>query len=141
MTNNFEETTPILNVSNLTRSMDNYVHKLAFIKKWERGDPSTFGCVGRDKVSAFLCEGAQGRPGNWIMVFVQNVDALHAEYKHRGATILQPPTNMLCETRELQVGGPDGRRIRFASDSTGPADPAEVKRFWDAAQFPAHAQE
>ncbi len=141
MTNNFEGTTPILNVSNFARSMDYYVHKLGFIKKWEWGDPPTFGSVGRDKVSVFLCEGAQGRPGTWIMVFVQDVDALHAEYKQRGANILQAPANMPWETREMHVEDTDGHRIRFGSDSTGPVDPAEVKRFWDAVQFPAPTQE
>jgi len=141
MPNKFEGTTPIFNVSNFANSMDYYVNKLGFTKKWDWGDPPTFGCVGRDKVSVFLCEGAQGRPGTWIMVFVHDVDALYAEYKGRGANILQPPTNMPWQTREMHVEDPDAHRIRFGSDSTGFADPAEVKRFWDAVQFPAAAQE
>jgi predicted enzyme related to lactoylglutathione lyase len=134
--NHFEGVTPILNVKSVAASMDYYVNKLGFTKRWDWGEPPTFGSVGRDKVSIFLCEGAQGRPGTWMMIFVDDVDALYADYKERGTKVLQPPTNMPWETREMNVEDPDGHRIRFGSDSTGPADPNEVKRFWDAVQFP-----
>lgn len=132
--NNFEGVTPILNVNNLLASMDYYVNKLGFCKRWAWGEPPTFGCVARDKVSIFLCEGAQGRPGTWMMIFVDDVDALHTDWQQRGAKILQPPTNMPWKTREMHVEDLDGHRMRFGSDSTGPVDLDEVKRFWDAVQ-------
>jgi predicted enzyme related to lactoylglutathione lyase len=133
--NNFEGVTPILNVRDVALSIDYYVNKLGFTKRWDWGAPPTFGSVGRDKVSIFLCQGAQGRPGTWMMIFVDNVDELHRELKDRGAKILQSPVNMPWETREMHVEDPDGHRIRFGSDSTGPVDDAEVKRFWDEVQF------
>jgi len=70
-----------------------------------------------------------------MMVFLGDVDELYREYKERGAKVLQPPTNMPWDAREMNVEDPDGHRIRFGSDSTGPADPAEVKHFWDEVQF------
>jgi len=133
--NDFEGVTPILRVSNFAASMDYYVNKLGFTKRWDWGDPPTFGCVARDKVSIFLCEGAQGRPGTWIMIFLHDVDALYTDYKQRGAKVLQPPTNMPWETREMHVEEPDGHRLRFGSDSHGPVEMDEVRRFWDAVQF------
>jgi hypothetical protein len=134
MSNNFHGVTPILNVSNFGASMEYYVNQLGFGQKWAWGEPPTFGCVVRDQVSIFLCEGAQGRPGTWVMIFVDDVDALHDDYKRRGAKILQPPTNMPWETREMHVEDPDRHRLRFGSDSTGPADMQEVERFWNAVQ-------
>lgn len=134
MASNFHGITPILNVSNFGASMEYYVRKLGFSQKWAWGEPPSFGCVARDKVSIFLCEGAQGRPGTWIMIFVEDVDALHQDYEQRGANILQPPTNMPWETREMHVEDPDGHRLRFGSDSTAPADMEEVERFWNAVQ-------
>ncbi|HET8825275.1 MAG TPA: bleomycin resistance family protein [Terriglobales bacterium] len=134
--NAFSGVTPILNVRNVTASVDYYVNKLGFTKRWDWGEPPTFGCVSRDNVSIFLCEGAQGQSGTWMMVFLDNVDELYQEYKERGANVLKPPTNMPWETREMNVEDPDGHRIRFGSDSTGPADPAEVKSYWDELQFP-----
>ena len=133
--NHFEGVTPILNVSNFRASMDYYVNQLGFSKRWDWGDPPTFGCVARDQVSIFLCQGEQGQPGTWMMIFVEDVDALYADYYERGARILQPPTNMPWETREMHVEDPDRHRLRFGSDSNGPVELDEVQRFWDAVQF------
>lgn len=132
MTNHFEGVTPILNVSSFAASMDYYVSKLGFIKKWDWGQPPTFGCVGRDDVSIFLCQGGQGRPGTWLMIFLDSVDELYTDYKRTGAKVLQPPTNMPWGSREMHVEDPDGHRIRFGSDSTGTPDVEEVQSFWDA---------
>lgn len=134
--NAFEGVTPILNVKNVIASIDYYVNKLGFTKRWDWGEPPTFGCVARDKVSIFLCEGAQGQPGAWMMIFLDNVDELYREFTERGAKVRKPPTNMPWGTREMNVEDPDGHRIRFGSDSTGPADPAEVGRYWNELQFP-----
>ncbi|HEX6803883.1 MAG TPA: bleomycin resistance family protein [Terriglobales bacterium] len=133
--NHFEGAIPILNVSNVPASVDYYVNHLGFTMKWQWGEPPTFACVGRDKVTIYLCEGAQGQPGTWIMIFVEDVDALYADYRQRGAKVVQPPTNMPWETREMNVEDPDGHRLRFGGDATGPADPNEVKRYWDAVQL------
>ncbi len=45
--NQFECVVPILNVKNFAASMDYYVGKLGFTKKWDWGTPPTFGCVTR----------------------------------------------------------------------------------------------
>jgi predicted enzyme related to lactoylglutathione lyase len=132
----FEGVTPILNVKNFAASMDYYVNKLGLTKKWDWGDPPSFGSVGSDRVTIFLCERAQGQPGTWLMLFVDDVDVLYRDYQQRGVKILQPPTNMPWQTREMHVEDPDGHRLRIGSDATGPADPSEVKRFWDSVQFP-----
>ena len=39
----FEGATPILKVKNFTASMEYYVNKLGFEKKWDWGEPPTFG--------------------------------------------------------------------------------------------------
>ncbi|HWF92581.1 MAG TPA: bleomycin resistance family protein [Terriglobales bacterium] len=132
----FECAIPILNIRNFAASMDYYVNKLGFSKKWDWGTPPTFGAVKRGKVEIFFCEGAQGRPGTWISVFVENVDDLYQEYQKRDAKILNSPANMPWGLREMVVEDLDGHRLRMGSDATGPVDPAEVKRIWDTLQFP-----
>src|SRR5579859_3520266 len=118
--NHFECIVPILNVSNFAVSMDYYVNKLGFTKKWETGAPPTFGCVERGKVALFFCEGGQGKRGNWMEIFLDDVDALYEEYKASGAIIRQAPINMPWGTREMNVEDPDGNRLRMGSDATGP---------------------
>jgi len=118
----FLSSVPILNVRNVPASIDYYVHKLGFEKEWDWGDPPTFGCVWRDQVRIFLCEGGQGAPGTWISIFVQNVDALHEDYQRRGAIIRQAPANFPWGVREMNVQDLDGHRLRMGSDATGPSD-------------------
>ncbi len=117
--NEFECVIPILNVKDFAASIDYYVHKLGFRKKWDWGEPSTFGCVTRGNVDIFLCEGAQGKPGMWLSLFINDVDALHEEYRNHGAVIRQPPANMPWGTREMNVEDLDGHRFRMGSHSTG----------------------
>jgi hypothetical protein len=54
-----EPITLILNVSNIAESFA-WFEKLGWKKKWDWGDPPTFGAVGCDKCEIFLCQGAQG---------------------------------------------------------------------------------
>jgi uncharacterized glyoxalase superfamily protein PhnB len=133
--NEFECLIPILNVKNFAASMDYYVSKLGFSKKWDWGDPPSFGSVGRGKIEIFLSEGGQGQAGMWISIFVEDVDALHEEYKKSGAMIRQPPTNMPWGIREMNVQDPDGHRFRMGSHSEGPVDQEGWKRFGEIQQF------
>ena len=118
----FHALTPILYVSNFAVSMEYYVTKLGFQKRWEWGTPPTFGCVSRGEVNIFLCEGAQGKPGMWMSVFMKDVDPLYEEYKRSGAMIVHPPMNYPWNVREMLIGDPDGHRIRMSGEPHGPVD-------------------
>ena len=119
--NEFESAIPILNVKDLAASMDYYVNKLGFEKKWV-GEGSSFASIGRGRVTIFLCQGAQGRPGMWMSIFLKDVDALYEEYKKSGAIITEPPLNFPWEHREMLVEDLDGHRFRMSGEPTGPAD-------------------
>lgn len=127
--NEFECAVPILNVKNFAASMDYYVNKLGFRKKWDWGDPPTFGCVARGNVDIFLCQGAQGQSGTWMSIFMDNVDELHDEYTKSGAIIRMIPTNMPWGTREMNVEDLDGHHFRMGSDSKGSVDQDALQRF------------
>jgi hypothetical protein len=123
----FECVVPILNVRDFAVSMEYYIEKMGFAKKWDWGTPPTFGCVKRDEVDIFLCEGGQGHPGMWMSIFMEDVDALHEEYKTSGASIRMPPTNMPWGTRETNEGdllwsGASQKKNRVA----GGSDPGGV---------------
>ena len=119
--NEFEGAVPILNVKDLSASMDYYVNKLGFEKKWI-AEASKFASIGRGKVTIFLCEGAQGHPGTWMSIFMRDVDALYEEYQKSGAIIREPPMNFPWEHREMLVEDLDGHRLRMSGEPTGPAD-------------------
>jgi hypothetical protein len=124
--NRFESAVPILNVKSVPASMSYYRDKLGFMIEWDWGSPPTFACVRRDAVRIFLCQDAQGGPGTWISIFVEDVDELHDDYRRRGAMVRQPPTNFPWGVREMNVEDPDGHRLRMGSDATGPADGVDL---------------
>jgi ankyrin repeat protein/catechol 2,3-dioxygenase-like lactoylglutathione lyase family enzyme len=116
-TNRFELAVPILSVTDMRASLDYYVDKLGFKKKWEWGDPPDFACVARDEVELFLSLGTQRvAAGSWISIFVQDVDALYEDYKQRGAIIREPPTEYPWGMREMNVEDLDGHRFRLGTD-------------------------
>jgi ankyrin repeat protein len=116
-TNRFELVVPILSVTDIRASLDYYVEKLGFEKKWEWGDPPDFACVARDQVELFLSLTTQRvATGSWMSIFVQDVDALYEDYKKRGAIIRQPPTEYPWGMREMNVEDLDGHRFRLGTD-------------------------
>ncbi|MGB0562326.1 MAG: bleomycin resistance family protein [Spirulinaceae cyanobacterium] len=118
----FEGLVPVLNVQNLTRSLNYYTNVLGFQKDWDWGEPPGFASVSRDGVCIFLCEQGQGQAGTWISIFVDDVDALYAEYQATGAMIRQAPTNFAWGVREMNIEDPDGHRLRMGSEATEPSD-------------------
>ena len=104
--------TPIFSVRDLRASVDYYVRALGFKLDFLESIAS----VSRDRCAVFLVQGDQGHPGSWVWVGVDDVDAVHEEYKASGAKIRQPPTNFSWAC-EMQVEDPDGNVLRIGSDS------------------------
>lgn len=116
------EVTPILCVHDVEASIAYYMEKLGFTSCWRWGEPPSFGGVRRDQVQIFFCKDGQGNPGTWMSVWVDDVDALHQELAGRGADIRQPPTTFEWGVREMNVGDPDGHRLRFSTETQQPSD-------------------
>ncbi len=106
---------PILNVNDLQASFRYYRDELGFHIDWEHGEPADFGSVSRGETIIFLCEGCQGTPGAWLMVFARDVDALYDEYADTDARIRMAPKNMPWGIREMHVSDLDGNVIRFGT--------------------------
>ena len=108
---------PILSVRNLRASQAYFRDALGFHLDWEEGEPVDFASVSRGDTNVFMCQGCQGQPGSWIMVFAKNVDRLYSEFVKREAIIKMPPTDMPWGLRELHVSDPDGNVIRIGSST------------------------
>ena len=117
--NRFEVVVPILTVKDMAASIDYYVAKLGFEKKWEWGNPPDFACVRRQQVELFLSLNPQGGPRTWLSIFVQDVDALYETYKKVGAIISKPPADYPWGMREMTVEDLDGHSFRMGSDGGG----------------------
>lgn len=49
---------------------------------------------------------------------VDDVDALYAAFRERGARVAEPPEDSPWNTREMLVIDPDGNRLRFAGSNS-----------------------
>ncbi len=114
-----ENVTPILRVEDLEASRRYYIQTLGFSLDW---DADAMISVSRDGKSIMLCERAQGRPGVWLWIGVEDADALFAEFVAKNAQVRSPPQNFTW-AYEFQVEDPDGHVLRFGSEpKPGPSD-------------------
>jgi uncharacterized glyoxalase superfamily protein PhnB len=107
--------TPILYVRNLAEAMKYYTEKLLFEKLWEWGDPPDFGAVRLGQVEIFFCVGAQGHPGTWLCIMVDDVDSYFERITRLGAEVIFGPVNEPWGLREIHVRDLNQHVIRFGS--------------------------
>ena len=106
---------PILRVTSLAASLRYYLEVLDFRVDWGGEEGSEMASVSRDGHAIMLCQGAQGQPGTWIWIGVEDIDPLFAQYQSKGARFLQGPTNRPW-AYEMQLLDPDGHVLRFGSE-------------------------
>ena len=109
-----ENVTPILNVKDISKSLEFYVDILGF-KNAEWGDDN-FTSINRDNTGLYLCRGGQGVSGTWVwMGFDGDIFSLHQKFKSFGVKIILPPTNFSW-AYEIRVEDPDGHKLRFGTE-------------------------
>jgi catechol 2,3-dioxygenase-like lactoylglutathione lyase family enzyme len=110
-----ENITPILNVKDISVSIEFYVKTMGFVEaEWGKGTPFT--SLNRDELGIYLGQGDQGCKGTWIwMGFDGDIHALHSELKSKGVVILEPPTNYSW-AMEMKIKDPDGHVLRLGTD-------------------------
>lgn len=118
----FHTASPILPVSDLAKSLDYYVRVLGFAIEWQ--DASGAAAVSRGPCTLMLCQGDQGHAGTWVWIGVSDADALHDEFKGRGAIVRHRPSDYPW-AREMQIADPDGNVLRLGSDPRVGAEPGE----------------
>jgi len=114
----------VLTVRDIAASVAHYRDVLGFDVTFQYGDPTFYACLCRDEVDIHLLAAHQTRrlPGNGaICVFVEDVDALHAELAARGAMVVKPPQDYDYGMRDFDILDPDGNQITFGMESR-PAD-------------------
>lgn len=129
--------TPILNVSDIQQSFE-WFGKLGMKKLWGWGDPVDFGAVGANECEIFLCQGGQGGRGRgsntatfgeqggqsadqgmWMSLWVDNVDAVHANCIEQAIEVMMEPRDLPWNTREMHIRHPDGHVFRVSQGISG----------------------
>jgi ketosteroid isomerase-like protein len=107
---------PILSVSSLAASFEWFAH-LGWAKAWAWGSTGaepTFGAIESGDFSIFLSQNAQGAPGMWLSLWVDDVDQVHTACQRHGLDVIRPPQNEPWHVREMHVRHPDGHVLRIS---------------------------
>lgn len=106
----------VMCVANIARSLAWYRDALGFDVSFQYGEPTFYGCLCRDNVSIHLIakEQAHRAAGQGALcVFVNDVDALYADFLARGANIPKPPQDYDYGMRDFVLYDPDGNQLTF----------------------------
>ncbi|MCB1511019.1 MAG: VOC family protein [Hyphomicrobiaceae bacterium] len=110
---------PVLQVENVTRSIEFYVSKLGFASHGTWGDGPDFCIVQRGTVT-FALDRTRNTgttvPLNqyWAAyVYVDDADALYAEFVGNGVEIAREPCDAEYGLRDFDIRDPDGHLIGF----------------------------
>jgi uncharacterized glyoxalase superfamily protein PhnB len=106
----------VLAVGDIEKGVAYYRDALGFAVTFQYGEPTFYACLCRDDVNLHLVAASKTRrlPGNGaIAIFVQDVDALHAELVGRGAKVVKPPADYDYGMREFDAVDLDGNQLFF----------------------------
>jgi len=110
----------VFTVSDIGKSIEHYRDKLGFTVTFQYGQPTFYACLCRDEVSLHLLDARETKrlPGQGgLCVFVQDVDAVHAELVARGAIVIKPPQDYDYGMRDFDVVDLDGNHMTFGMSS------------------------
>ncbi len=103
----------VFSVSDIEKSLAYYRDALGFAVTFEYGEPTYYACLCRDEVALHL-RAVERPPGQAaVCIFVDDVDALHAELVTRGAKVVKPPQDYAYGMRDFDVLDLDGNEIVF----------------------------
>jgi predicted enzyme related to lactoylglutathione lyase len=118
---------PFFHVADLVASANYYRDKLGF--RYDRlwNDPPSFAMVKRGGIIIMLSlneEPGASRPnrtvdpegGAWdAYIWVEDADALHAEFQAQGVTVVRPPRDQEYGCRDFEIDDMNGYRLCFGA--------------------------
>lgn len=123
----FSGVVPVISVANIAESLSYYTDHLGFEIAWKWSaageefgeiEKPDFACVRRGDAVFFLDHGIQGKPGSWYSLFLESLEeleAIHHEYRQSGARITEEPSDRSWGMREMLVEDPDGNVFRIGA--------------------------
>ena len=113
-------TATVLVVRDLAASLAYYREALGFAVTFEYGEPTYYVCLCRDGAAVHLiaASATERLPGNGALcIFVNDVDAIHAELVGRKARVVKPPQDYDYGMRDFDVVDLDGNQIFYGMAS------------------------
>ncbi len=111
--------TTVFTVKDVMASLAYYRDKLGFDVAFEYGKPTFYVGLCSGNVTLHLVAASQTprQPGQGATcIFVDDVDALHADLVERGAKVMKAPANYDYGLRDFDVADLDGNMIFFGME-------------------------
>ena len=121
----FVGTATVFTVRDIAASIAYYRDALGFDVGFEYDEPIFYAGLCRDEAALHLR--AAGQQPHWVAghgalcVFVDDVDALYAEFVARGTRIIAPPQDYAYGMRDFDLADFDGNRLTFGMEPKSPA--------------------
>ena len=110
----------VFTVKDVMESLAYYREKLCFDAAFEYGKPTFYVglCSGNVTLHLIAASKTTRQPGQGaVSIFVDDVDALHADLVKRGAKVLKAPQDYDYGLRDFDVADLDGNMIFFGMES------------------------
>jgi uncharacterized glyoxalase superfamily protein PhnB len=110
----------VFTVKDVMESLAYYREELSFDVAFEYGKPTFYVGLRSGNVTLHLIAASRTtrQPGHGaVSIFVDDVDALHAELVKRGAKVLKEPQDYDYGLRDFDVADLDGNMIFFGMES------------------------
>lgn len=111
--------TAVFTVEDILASLAYYRDKLGFDVAFQYGEPTFYVGLCSGDVALHLIDAAKAPrpPGHGaVNIFVDDVDALHADLVRRGARVLKAPADYAYGMRDFDVADLDGNTIYFGTE-------------------------
>jgi predicted enzyme related to lactoylglutathione lyase len=114
----FFQASPVFHVPQPGQTAAYYRDKLGFQIAFGTEEGARYVVVRKENAAIHFTNMRDGGPpgGVHVLLWVGDVDALHEEFKQRGANIISPPRTFPYHLREMEVADPNGVRLIFAQD-------------------------
>jgi uncharacterized glyoxalase superfamily protein PhnB len=110
----------VFTVTDIVAAITYYRDALGFDASFTYGEPVYYACLCRDDVDLHLIAGhaTKRQVGQGALcIFVEDVDAVHAELVSRGARVLKPPQTYPYGMRDFDVEDPDGNQLIYGMEA------------------------
>ena len=118
---------PKIPVSDMQRSIDYYQETLGLRLAWQTNDGS-LSAMSSGAIEVLLLvpwNGAGTPPPHSAYVYVENPDALFAEYEAAGGAVIEPVATRSSGMRDFVAGDPDGHRFTLGCGTEALRDVAD----------------
>jgi catechol 2,3-dioxygenase-like lactoylglutathione lyase family enzyme len=117
----YKNAVPVIGTADVRATVDDYARVLGFKEHFLFGDPPVYAGIERDGVLLYIAQDIELAAAlknsdlhPEVFLWVQDVDKVFEEHKHRGAKIVEVIADRAWDARQYVVEDPNGYHLKIA---------------------------